>query len=158
MKVGVKNMKKIISIILTIILAMGIMNFSFAEEYVPEDTNDYSHELEVIDGTPKLARWKYKASTMQGCLVDGSGYTGNGSVNGYSQVTKITIFMYPQKKSGDGWTNLTTFQDTRNGRSLAVEHYYSPCSRGTYRTRCSYYVYVGDTFEHIIAYSPEYTY
>lgn len=133
-------------------------SFVFADEAIPEDSNDYSWELTQIDGTPAKARWKYTAATSQGCYVESGEYIGDAAVTGNSNVTKITIFMYPQKKSGDGWTNLTTFQDTKNGRNLAVEHYYSPCSRGTYRTRCSYYVYVGDTFEHIIAYSPEYTY
>lgn len=151
-------MKKFIASILTLVMVLSMVSFSFAEETVAEDSNDYSWELTQIDGTPAIARWKYTAATTQGCFVDNGRYIGNAAVTGNSNVTKITIFMYPQKKSGDGWTNLTTFQDTKNGRNLTVEHYYSPCSRGTYRTRCSYYVYVGDTFEHIIAYSPEYTY
>ena len=145
-------------IIFALCLAMGMMNFSFASETTPEDTNDYSWELTQIDGTPMRERWSYTIATSQGCYVDGGRYIGNAAVTGRSNVTKVIIFMYPQKKSGDGWTNLTTFQDTKNSNSLGVEHYYSPCSRGTYRTRCSYYVYVGDTFEHIIAYSSEYTY
>ncbi len=151
-------MKKIIAIIMVLILSMGMLSFSFASEDTIEDNNDYSHELEKVDGSPMRERWSYTIATSQGCLIDGGQYIGNAAVTGRSNVTKITIFMYPQKKSGDGWTNLTTFQDTKNGRNLTVEHYYSPCSRGTYRTRCSYYVYVGDTFEHIIAYSSEYTY
>ena len=44
--------------------------------------------------------------------MDGGQYIGNASVTGNKGVTKIIIFMYPQKKSGDGWTNLTTFKDT----------------------------------------------
>ena len=151
-------MNKIVAVFLMVILVFGMANFACAEESTPEDTNDYSHELELIDGTPLRERWSYTQSTSQGCYVSNGKYIGDAAVTGYSNVTKVVIFMYPQKKSGDGWTNLTTFQDTKNGRNLAVEHYYSPCSRGTYRTRCSYYVYVGDTFEHIIAYSPEYTY
>lgn len=146
------------AVILTLCLTMGMVTFSFASESIPEDTNDYSWELTQIDGSPMRERWSYTIATTQGCYIDGGRYIGNAAVTGRANVTKITIFMYPQKKSGDGWTNLTTFQDTKNGRNLTVEHYYSPCSRGTYRTRCSYYVYVGDTFEHIIAYSPEYTY
>lgn len=151
-------MKKIISIVLTLILVLSMASFAFAEENTSEDTNDYSWELTQIDGTPAVERWKYTAATSQGCYVDSGEYIGNAAVTGNTGVTKITIFMYPQMKSGNGWTNLTTFQDTKNGRSLAAEHYYSPCSRGTYRTRCSYYVYVGDSYEHIIAYSREYTY
>lgn len=153
-----KIMKKIITVVLMLVMLLEIGSFSFADEAVLEDTNDYSWELTQINGTPKRERWKYTAATAQGCFVDGGQYIGNASVTGNKEVTKIVIFMYPQKKSGDGWTNLTTFKDTKNGRELTVEHYYSPCARGTYRTRCSYYVYVGDTFEHIIAYSSEYTY
>ena len=151
-------MKKILAIILTVCLVMGLATVSFASESTPEDTNDYSHELELIDGHPMIERWSYTIATSQGCYIDGGQYIGNAAVTGRSNVTKVVIFMYPQKKSGDGWTNLTTFQDTAYKTNLSVEHYYSPCSRGTYRTRCSYYVYVGDTFEHIIAYSSEYTY
>lgn len=151
-------MKKIISFILILALALSMASFSFASEDIPEDTNDYSWELTQVDGTPAMARWKYTATTAQGCYVGNGEYIGNASVVGNSNVTKVKIFMYPQMKSGNGWTNLTTFQDTKSGNSLGVEHYYSPCSRGTYRTRCSYYVYVGDSYEHIIAYSREYTY
>ena len=93
-------MKKVISMFLILILALGMASFSFAEEYIPEDTNDYSHELELIDGTPKLARWKYTSSTIQGCFVDGSGYTGNASVTGYSNVTKV---IYVSTKKIWGW-------------------------------------------------------
>ena len=151
-------MKKLLAVILTLCLTMGMVTFSFASESIPEDTNDYSWELTQIDGSPMRERWSYTIATSQGCYIDGGQYIGNAAVTGRANVTKVIIFMYPQKKSGDGWTNLTTFQDTKNSNSLVVEHYYSPCSRGTYRTRCSYYVYVGDTFEHIIAYSSEYTY
>ena len=76
------------------------------------DNNDYSWELSQIEGAPKIERWKYTSDTSQGCLVDGGQYIGNASVTGNKGVTKIIIFMYPQKKSGDGWTNLTTFKDT----------------------------------------------
>ena len=151
-------MKRIIGILLVLVMVFGMTTFSFAEDDISEDVNDYSWELSQIDGSPMRERWSYTIATSQGCFVDNGEYIGNASVSGKSNVTKVVIFMYPQKKSGDGWTNLTTFQDTRKGKSLSVEHYYSPCARGTYRTRCSFYVYVGDTFEHIIAYSSEYTY
>ena len=79
---------------------------------IEDDNNDYSWELSQIEGAPKIERWKYTSDTSQGCLVDGGQYIGNASVTGNKGVTKIIIFMYPQKKSGDGWTNLTTFKDT----------------------------------------------
>ena len=51
----------------------------------------------IIEGAPKIERWKYTSDTSQGCLVDGGQYIGNASVTGNKGVTKIIIFMYPQK-------------------------------------------------------------
>lgn len=105
-------MKKIIALILVVVLSFGVCSISFASG-IEDDNNDYSLELSQIEGAPKIERWKYTSDTSQGCLVDGGQYIGNASVTGNKGVTKIIIFMYPQKKSGDGWTNLTTFKDTK---------------------------------------------
>lgn len=112
-------MKKIIALILVVVLSFGVCSISFASG-IEDDNNDYSWELSQIEGAPKIERWKYTSDTSQGCLVDGGQYIGNASVTGNKGVTKIIIFMYPQKKSGDGWTNLTTFKDTKNGRKTAT--------------------------------------
>ena len=104
-------MKKIIALILVVVLSFGVCSISFASG-IEDDINDYSWELSQIEGAPKIERWKYTSDTSQGCLVDGGQYISNASVTGNKGVTKIIIFMYPQKKSGDGWTNLTTFKDT----------------------------------------------
>ncbi len=104
-------MKKIIALIMVVVLSFGVCSISFASG-IEDDNNDYSWELSQIEGAPKIERWKYTSDTSQGCLVDGGQYIGNASVTGNKGVTKIIIFMYPQKKSGDGWTNLTTFKDT----------------------------------------------
>lgn len=104
-------MKKIIALILVVVLSFGVCSISFASG-IEDGNNDYSWELSQIEGAPKIERWKYTSDTSQGCLVDGGQYIGNASVTGNKGVTKIIIFMYSQKKSGDGWTNLTTFKDT----------------------------------------------
>ena len=105
-------MKKIIALILVVVLSFGVCSISFASG-IEDDNNDYSWELSQIEGAPRIERCKYTSDTSQGCLVDGGQYISNASVTGNKGVTKIIIFMYPQKKSGDGWTNLTTFKDTK---------------------------------------------
>ena len=90
-------MKKIIALILVVVLSFGVCSISFASG-IEDDNNDYSWELSQIEGAPKIERWKYTSDTSQGCLVDGGQYIGNASVTGNKGVTKIIIFMYPQKK------------------------------------------------------------
>ena len=89
-------MKKIIALILVVVLSFGVCSISFASG-IEDDNNDYSWELSQIEGAPKIERWKYTSDTSQGCLVDGGQYIGNASVTGNKGVTKIIIFMYPQK-------------------------------------------------------------
>lgn len=155
-------LKKLVSFILTVSLCMGFSFTAFAQEDInAEDTNDYSWELENIDGTESLLRWSYTNYTDQGLSINSSGKaTMFASVKGYSgTTTKIIMYMYLQQYKNGGWTNLTSTQDTIYSSSGSKQHYYSTCAKGyTYRLRCSYYVYSGNNYEHIIQCSPNYSY
>ena len=151
-------MKKVLSLILVFVLSLGMVSFASAEEVFPEDRNDYSAELIGLEGTEKLSRWVYTSATSQAVYVNSAGrLTGSATVTGHSDVTKIVCYMYPQQLVNGAWKNLATYTDTAYNRALGAEHYYSTCPSGYYyRIRTSYYVYVGDTYEHIIAYSGNY--
>lgn len=151
-------MKKWLALILMTLMCVGFsMSVSADEGGDYEDNNDYSHELEGLEGTPSLGRWTYTSSTSQGLSISSSGTaTMTASVNGYrDKAVKIVMYMYLQRSTDSGWTNLVSYTDTVYDYSALKEHYYSTCAKGyNYRLRCSYYVYAADgTCEHIIAYS-----
>ena len=68
----------------TVCLSLVIMPAMAAEDY-PEVGFDFEafEAQERIDGTPKLARWKYTSSTSQGIGVKDKIATANISVTGY---------------------------------------------------------------------------
>ena len=154
-------MKKWLSILLVMIMCFTFSISAFAEGNIePVDNNDYSWELENLDGTPSLARWSYTSTTTQAISIKNGTATVTASVEGYQGIaTKVVMYMYLQQSKNGGWTNLTSYTHTFNNYYGAAEHYYSTCPKGyTYRLRCSYYVYSGSQYEHIIAYSNNYSY
>ena len=154
-------MKKWLSVLLVVVMCFSLSMTAFAEDDIePVDNNDYSWELENLDGTPSLARWSYTSSTSQGISINNGTATVTAAVTGYqSKATKVVMYMYLQQSKNGGWTNLTSYTHTFNNYYGAAEHYYSTCPKGyTYRLRCSYYVYSGSQYEHIIAYSSNYSY
>lgn len=154
-------MKKWIAVLLVVMMCFGFSVSAFAEENIePVDNNDYSWELEGLDGTPSVARWSYTNCTTQGMSIKNGTATVTASVTGYQGVaTKVVMYMYLQQSKNGGWTNLTSYTHTFNTYYGDAEHYYSTCPKGyTYRLRCSYYVYSGSQYEHIIAYSSNYSY
>lgn len=155
-------MKKLIPLMLILIMSfvMSLNVFAAEEDYI-EDNNDYSHELIGLEGTESKERWDYTNTTNQACSVSNGRAIINAGVWGYNgKTTKIVMHMYlQQSKDGSAWTNLASFTDTSNTYYITKEHYYSTCPKGyTYRLRCSYYVYAGDKYEHIIAYSSNFKY
>ena len=151
-------MKRWLALILMALMCIGFSMSACADDGVDyEDNNDYSHELEGLDGTPSLSRWTYTSSTTQAISINSSGTaTVTASVTGYyDKAVKVVMYMYLQRSTDSGWTNLASYQHTFNSYHGAAEHYYSTCAKGyNYRLRCSYYVYAEDgTCEHIIAYS-----
>lgn len=125
-----------------------------------EDNNDYSHELIGLEGTEKVDRWSYTSSTSQGLSISSGTAKMSVSVTGnYDVATKVVMYIYLQQStSSGGWTNLASYTHTFNSYYGAASHTYSVPSGYTYRLRCSYYVYSGSEYEHIIAYSSTKTY
>lgn len=155
-------MKKWISVLMVAMMCFTFSMTVCAEENTEiVDDNDYSHELEGLTGTPSKERWSYTSTTSQGISISGGTATITASVTGYqSLATKVVMYMYLQQStSSGGWTNLASYTHTFNRYYGTAEHYYSTCPTGhKYRLRCSYYVYSGDQYEHIIAYSGEKSY
>lgn len=151
-------MKRWFALILIALMCVGFSMSVCADEVADyEDNNDYSHELEGLEGTPSLSRWTYTSHTSQGVSINSSGKaTMTAGVTGYQdKAVKVVMYMYLQRSTDSGWTNLVSYTDTFNSYYALAEHYYSTCAKGyNYRLRCSYYVYAADgTCEHIIAYS-----
>lgn len=140
------------------IMCFGFSTIAFAEEI--EDNNDYSHELIGLEGTEKTERWSYTSTTSQGLSISSGTATFSAYVTDYqSKATKVVMYMYLQQStSSGGWTNLASYTHTFNTYHGAASHTYSVPSGYTYRLRCSYYVYSGSEYEHIIAYSSTKTY
>lgn len=151
-------MKKWISLLAILVMCFAFSTGVSAEEI--DDNNDYSHELIGLEGTEKTERWSYTSYTTQGLTISGGTATFSASVTGYSdKATKIVMYMYLQQStSSGGWTNLASYTHTFNNYYGGAEHTYSVPSGYTYRLRCSYYVYSGSEYEHIIAYSSQKSY
>lgn len=124
-----------------------------AEE--PMDNNDYSNE--VVPGYEKTTRWSYTDSVYAGISLDSSGYaTVSCGVNGYQgTTTKIITYTYLQKLVGNEWTNVNSVSHTVYSWHAENEDYLSPAVPWghDYRTRNSIYVYSGNSYENIVAYS-----
>ena len=151
-------MKKLLSLMAIMIMCFAFSMNASAEEI--EDDNDYSHELIGLEGTEKSERWSYTNYTSQGLTISSGTATFTAAVTGYqSLATKVVMYMYLQQStSSGGWTNLASYTHTFNTYHGAASHTYSVPSGYTYRLRCSYYVYSGSEYEHIIAYSGTKTY
>ena len=109
-------MKKWLSILLVMIMCFTFSISAFAEGNIePVDNNDYSWELENIDGTPSLVRWSYTDHTSQAISINNGTATVTASVTGYQdKATKVVMYMYLQQSKNGGWTNLTSYTHTFN--------------------------------------------
>ncbi len=73
--------------------------------------------------------------------------TAIANVTGASNVTKVKIKLEIQKKSGDTYTTVETFEKTVNGKiaSLSGNHTINPLS--TYRAKATVTAYSGTSYE-----------
>ncbi len=147
-----KYLKKMV-LILVLMFAFGFATNVYAEETV--DNNDYSNE--IVPGYEKTSRWSYTGSVYAALTLDNNGYaTGNCEVNGYQSVTtKIIVYTYLQKLSGNEWVNVDSASHTTYNWHAAHQDSFSPAVPWghDYRTRNSVYVYSGDSYENIVFYS-----
>ena len=149
-------MRKVIAFLMTVTVCLSLMIMpAMAAEDYPEVGFDFEafEAQERIDGTPKVARWKYTATTSQGIGVKDKIATANISVTGYKgTATRIVAYMYIQQLSGGNWITLDSHRYEFNSWHGSKEITYSPCPHGyTYRLKASYYVYSGSQYEYISA-------
>lgn len=149
---SVKRMIRIFSLLTIIFMLSFSLNVN-AEEGV--DNNDYFHE--VVPGHEKTERWSYTSSTESLLTIDTNGYsTSTCAVTGYqSLTTKIIIYTYLQKYQNGSWVSVDSGSSTFYNWYAAMECPFSTyASWGhDYRTYNSIYVYAGNSYEHINAYS-----
>lgn len=156
-------MKKLIALLMMVTVCMSMMIFpAMAAEEYPEVGFDFEafEAQEKINGTPKLARWKYTSSTTQDLDVYKKEATACASVTGYKdKVTKIVMYMYIQQLNKGVWETLDSHRYEFNNWYADKEITYSSCPHGyTYRLKCSYYVYSGNQYENISATSANFVY
>lgn len=94
-------MRKVIAFLMTVTVCLSLMIMpAMAAEDYPEVGFDFEafEAQERIDGTPKVARWKYTATTSQGIGVKDKTATAFIDVTGYKgTVTRIVAYMYIQQ-------------------------------------------------------------
>lgn len=156
-------MRKLIAFLMTVTVCLSLMIMpAMAAEDYPEVGFDFEafEAQERIDGTPKVARWKYTATTSQGIGVKDKTATANISVTGYKgTATRIVAYMYIQQLSGGNWVTLDSHRYEFDSWHGDKEITYSPCPHGyTYRLKASYYVYSGSQYEYISATSANFVY
>lgn len=151
-------MKKVFSLLLTVVMVMTFSITAFATEN--DDPNDYSWEMENLEGSPSEERWSYIAKTSQGMHVKNGTATMTASLIGYNGTTKkVIIYMYLQQYYDGYWHNIHWEKDEFNKYMGSAEHYKSGCASGKYRLKVSYYAYgPNDKYENHIAYSAIYNY
>ena len=146
------NKNKIL-LMLVLMFAFGFSLNVHAEE--PVDNNDYSNE--VVPGYEKTTRWSYTDSVHVAMSLDSSGNpTVDCVVYGYQNTTtKIITYTYLQKLVGNEWVNVNSVSHTAYSWHADYEDYLSPAVPWghDYRTRNSIYVYSGNSYENIVAYS-----
>lgn len=149
------NRKRMIKMF-SLLTIMFMLSFSLnvnAEEGI--DNNDYSNE--VVPGHEKTERWSYTASTSSYLTIDSDGYsTSTCAVTGYQNLTtKIIIYTYLQKYQNGSWVSVDSGNSTFYSWYAAMENPFSVYAvwGHDYRTYNSIYVYAGNSYEHIGAYS-----
>lgn len=149
------NRKRVIKIF-SLLTIMFVLSFSLnvnAEEKI--DNNEYAHE--VVPGHEKTERWSYTSSTSAFLTINSNGSsTSTCTVTGYqSLATKIIIYTYLQKYQNGSWVSVDSGSSTFYSWHAAMEYPFSVYAvwGHDYRTYNSIYVYSGDSYEHIGAYS-----
>lgn len=156
-------MKKLMAFLMTVTVCLSLLIVpAMAAEDYPEVGFDFEafEAQERIDGTPKVARWKYTSSASQALSVYQKEATAFSNVTGYKdKATKIVIYMYVQQLVDGEWHTLDSHRYEFASWHGDKEITYSPCPHGyTYRLKGSYYVYSGTQYEHISANSANFVY
>lgn len=150
-----RNKKHMIKM-LSLLALLFVFSFSL-NTHAEESINNSDYSKEIVPGYEKTERWSYTASLGSALTIDTNGYsTSTCTVTGYqSLVNKIIIYSYLQKYQNGSWVSVDSFSSTIYNWYASIEQPFSVyASWGRdYRTYNSIYVYSGNSYEHINAYS-----
>ncbi|MCR5143291.1 MAG: hypothetical protein K6C68_12345 [Ruminococcus sp.] len=122
-------MKKIVSLIMTIVLSV-----------VMTSTDVYGLEKEI--------NTYYTKSYSSTLTLTGNSSSCKSKLTGYSDTTKIVILQSLQKKDDNGsWTNVRTSSTTIYYFAGTLTNTYSGLAKGTYRVKSVFTVYSGFNYE-----------
>ena len=136
-------MKRIIAILLSLLMATGMCITAFAEpgEETPID-------IEIIE------EYQYTNSISSDMSISNNTASCKSVVRGFSGLaTKVVIKQTLQKKSGNSWINVTSWNKTFNSWLAIYTTSKSSLSSGTYRLKTVAKVYSGNSYETITVYS-----
>jgi hypothetical protein len=139
-----------------------------AEEPTPEVTQAVQQtEPQQVDAQkeqliPQISLIQYSnvSSSNASLSITSSGsVSASAYIAGYpSTTTKITGYLYLERKSGSSWVTDWSWSANTASAYLSMNNSCNVSIRGTYRLRLSGYVYAGTTYEQITTYSSEFTY
>lgn len=145
-----KMLKKILSLLLSVILLCSVSTVAYAQDTVAEPGALEQTESNVAPC------FEYTNTTYTSLSISTSGKaTCSTSLNGYSgTTTKIVIKMTLQKKTLLWWSEVDSWSTTINNWYGDLTKTVSVKS-GTYRVKVEFTVYSGSNSEEITTYSQE---
>lgn len=115
-------MKKVITIFMLLVFAVSSTAVSAKE-------TDYYTPTEQIEEYSYISEVNCSISSNNGKIYPSAFVKGKGSYN-----TSITLTL--QVKSGDSWTNVTKWKESKQGTHISINKSYS-CTKGKlYRAVC----------------------
>jgi len=157
--------KQILAFLLSGVIFFNIPIHSMATTIVNSNTNtDWdAWERSLITGTRKLARWSYTSMTTQILGISQNVAIMFGSVTGYQFVaTRVVIFLYLQQRVDGEWETILgtmkSFDDYHGSYEFQTDPELDYIYPGCYQEEAHYYVYSGDQYEYIEAYTITYHY
>lgn len=135
--------RKSISLLLLALLATTLFVLPAAASYESE-------EIPAI--TP---RYTYLQTVATNLSISGKSASLSGTIRAYSDVSKLEYAVYLQVKSGSSWSDVSSWNGSKNG-TLASYNFSGTVSAGkTYRNKTVVTAYSGGQSETVTAYSGE---
>ena len=136
-------MKRLIAFLLSLIMTMGMCISAYAS---PEEETHI--DIEIIED------YQYTANITSVMSISNNTASCKSNVRGFSGLaTKVVVTQTLQKKSGNSWTNVTSWSKTFNSWLAIYTTTKSSLSSGTYRLKTVAKVYSGNSYETITVYS-----
>lgn len=144
--------------VLVVVLMFALL-FNAKTIGVSAEGNERQLEVGDIVEEGVMPMWNYTSSITQSFTIDQiTGYTQcDASILGYSDVKKISAYMYLEKRNGNSTYVVTKkWHEITDSFSLNLHGATFLAARGTYRIHGEYYVYNKDGYcEMITVYTNE---